>query len=60
MDIEDLEPRKVKPAPKDLAPLSVDDLHAYIAGLEAEIVRARAEIGARQSHRSAAESFFRR
>jgi uncharacterized small protein (DUF1192 family) len=38
----------------------VDDLRHYIASLRAEIARAEAAIAARESHRSAAESFFRK
>jgi uncharacterized small protein (DUF1192 family) len=37
----------------------VGELEAYVAALRAEIVRAEAAIAARQSHRAAAESFFR-
>lgn len=39
--------------------MGVEDLHAYIAGLRAEIARAEAEIQRKQGHRSAAESVFR-
>ena len=53
-------PVKKAAAPKDLTPLSVDELQHYIAGLEAEIARARAAISAKQSHRSGAESLFKR
>ena len=55
---EDL-PRKPKPAPKDLGPLSLAELDAYIQALEAEIARARAEIAAKQRHRSGAEGLFK-
>ena len=53
-------PVKKAAAPKDLTPLSVDELQHYIAGLEVEIARARAAISAKQSHRSGAESLFKR
>jgi len=46
--------------PRDLTPLSVDELQRCIAGLEAEITRARAAIAAKQDHRSGAESLFKR
>jgi uncharacterized small protein (DUF1192 family) len=51
-----------KPAfkPPDLATWSVEDLEAYIARLEAEIVRARAGIEAKQSIRGAAEALFKK
>ncbi|MBP2230687.1 uncharacterized small protein (DUF1192 family) [Azospirillum agricola] len=60
MSFEDLEPRTAKPAPKDLNVLGVAELNDYIAGLEAEIARARAAIAAKQAQKSAAEAFFRK
>lgn len=59
MDLEDFEPRKQKPKPKDLSSISVGDLEEYIAMLEAEIARVREEIGRKQSHKSAAAAFFK-
>ena len=44
MDEEDLLPRNKKPQPKDLSLLGIAELEEYIAGLESEIARARAEI----------------
>jgi uncharacterized small protein (DUF1192 family) len=58
-DDEDL-PLKRPAAPKDLTPLSIDELKHYIAGLEAEIARARAAIAAKESHRSGVDSLFKR
>ena len=60
MDLEDLEPRKAKPKPRNLDPLSVDELNDYIGELEAEIARVRQEIARKQAHRSAAAAFFKR
>ena len=57
---EDLEPRKAKPAPKDLTVMGVAEIEAYIATLEAEIDRARAANAAKQAQKSAAEAFFRK
>jgi uncharacterized small protein (DUF1192 family) len=57
---DDLEPRSKKPKAKDLSLLSVAELEAYIEALEAEIVRARNEISARQKQKSGAESIFKR
>jgi len=57
---EDLEPRKAKPAPKDLTVMGVAEIEAYIVTLEAEITRARAAIAAKQAQKSAAEAFFRK
>ena len=59
MDAEDLEPRKQKPKPKDLELMGVEELEEYIAGLQAEIDRARAVIDGKQSHKGAAEAFFK-
>ena len=60
MDPEDLEPRARKPAPKNLDEMSVAALEEYIAGLEAEIARARAAIAAKRSSRQGAETFFKK
>lgn len=57
---EDLEPRKAKPAPKDLTVMGVAEIEAYIATLEAEIARARTAIAAKQAQKSAAEAFFKK
>ncbi len=46
--------------PRDLTPLSVDELLRRIGELEAEIARARAAIAAKQDHRSGAEALFKR
>ncbi|MDX1922205.1 MAG: DUF1192 domain-containing protein [Alphaproteobacteria bacterium] len=59
MDLEDFEPRKQKPKPKDLSAISVGDLEEYIAMLEGEIARVREEIARKQSHKSAAAAFFK-
>lgn len=60
LDTDDLEPAKKKAPVKDLASLSVAELQNYIATLEAEIERARATIEAKQAHRNAADSLFKR
>lgn len=59
MDFDDLEPRQKPKAPKPLDRHSVEELNDYIAALEAEIERARAEIAKKQGHRSTAEAFFK-
>ena len=60
IELEDLEPRKVKAPLKDLTTWSVAELEAYIAAMEAEIGRARAAIRAKEAHRSGAEALFRK
>jgi uncharacterized small protein (DUF1192 family) len=60
VDEEDLMPRHQPPKPKDLTPLGVAELEAYIAGLEAEIARARTEIAVKEKQRSGAEALFKR
>ena len=60
MEDEDLEPRNKPKLPKDLSMLGIAELEAYIAGLEAEIGRARGEITARLAQRRGAEGLFRR
>lgn len=60
MEEQDLEPRTKRQKPKDLEVMSVEALNEYIAGLEAEIERARAEIAKKQDSRAAAESVFRK
>ncbi len=60
MDLDDLEPRR-KPQPvKDLSGWSISDLEAYIAELEAEILRARTVIKGKQAQKSAADLFFKK
>ena len=60
MDIDEIEPRRQTTQQKPLDPLSVGELEEYIAALEAEIVRARAAIAAKQSHKAGADSLFRK
>jgi len=60
MEEQDLEPLTKRQKPKDLEVMSVEALNEYIAGLEAEIERARAEIAKKQDSRAAAESVFRK
>jgi len=60
VDEEDLVPRNQPKKPKDLTLLGVAELEEYIAVLDAEIARARAEIAAKQKQRSGAEALFKR
>jgi len=60
MDLEDLEPRKQKPKPKDLDVMGVEELEDYLANLEAEAERVKEKIAAKKSYMSGAESLFKR
>ncbi len=60
MDEEDLLPQRRKPPPRDLTLMGIAELEDYIAWLEEEIARARAEIAAKRSHRGGAEALFKR
>lgn len=65
MDLDELLPKKpddplVQLARQDLDPISVDELHARIAALEAEIARTRAKIEASVSFRAGAEAMFKK
>jgi len=61
MEEEDLprkRPRRREKQPLDL--LGVEELNEYIAELREEITRVEADIARKRSHRSAADSFFRK
>lgn len=60
MDVDDLEPQKRKPKPKNLEDMSIEALNEYIAELESEIARARESIAAKQAAQADADSFFRK
>jgi uncharacterized small protein (DUF1192 family) len=60
IDDEDLTPQRQPPKLKDLTLLGIAELEEYIAGLDNEIARARAEIAAKQKQRSGAEALFKR
>jgi len=59
MDTDDLEPRKAKPKPKNLDPMSVEDLLEYIEDLKAEIRRVEENMAKKKAHLSAAASLFK-
>jgi uncharacterized small protein (DUF1192 family) len=60
MDDEDLAPRKAKPAPKNLDPMSIEELGDYIAELKAEITRVESEITKKKKVRDGAAALFRK
>jgi uncharacterized small protein (DUF1192 family) len=57
---DDLAPRSKVPKKRDLTPLSLAELEAYIAEMEAEILRVREAIAAKRHQRGGAESLFKR
>jgi uncharacterized small protein (DUF1192 family) len=60
MDIDDLEPRKQPPKPKDLGAYSIEDLRGYIGLLKAEISRAEAMIAQKDKQMNAASAIFKK
>ena len=60
MNEEDLTPQKAPAKLRELDALSVGELEDYIAELEAEIRRVRADIEKKQSHRAGVEGLFKR
>lgn len=60
LDEEDLprRPRRLEKLPLDL--LGIEELRDYIGELREEILRVEADIARKQSHRSAADAFFRK
>jgi uncharacterized small protein (DUF1192 family) len=60
MEDDDLEPQRTKPAQPVLDSLSIEELEAYIADLEGEIVRVRGEIDKKRSHRESIEAVFKK
>lgn len=65
MDLDELFPDKPGDpltllARQDLDPLSVDELHARIAALEAEIARVKARIETAVNFRASADAIFRK
>lgn len=59
MDVDDLEPQKQKPAPKNLEVMSIAALKEYIGELEAEIARVREAIASKEKARNGADRFFK-
>jgi uncharacterized small protein (DUF1192 family) len=65
MDLDELFPNKPEDpltllGRQDLDPLSVDELHARIEALEAEIARVKAKIDASMSFRANADAIFKK
>ena len=53
-------PRKRRLDPLVLDSLGIDELRLYIDELKTEIMRVEADIGRKHSHRTTADSFFKR
>ena len=56
-DLPQRRTRRLEKLPLDL--LGIDELNDYIGELRDEIARVEADIARKQSHRSAADSFFK-
>ena len=56
---DDLDPKTKKVTLLDLSPLSIEDLTNRIADYEAEIVRMKAAIKAKEAQRSSAAALFK-
>ena len=60
-ELDDLDPRNAKKAkPLNLDDMNIEDLREYVSVLKAEITRVEDKIKAKQSHASAAASFFKK
>lgn len=59
-ELDDLDPRNAKKKPLNLDEMNIGDLEEYVAAMKAEIERVEAKIKAKQTHASAAASFFKR
>ena len=60
MDLDELEPRKGRPQPKNLEIMGVEELEDYILRLQAEIERVQAALDKKRGHRGSAEALFKR
>lgn len=59
-DDNDAKSKRAAAGPPDLSGWSVAELEAYIARLEVEMARARAEIASKSKMRDAAEALFKK
>ena len=59
MELEDLEPRKQTPKPKDLEVMGIEELETYLAELEGEAARVREKIATKQAYLKGAAGFFK-
>jgi uncharacterized small protein (DUF1192 family) len=59
MDLDELEPQKKKPAPKDLDALGVEQLEEYLTELETEAERVRVKLAEKKDYLAGAQDFFK-
>ena len=59
MDLDELEPRKPKPTPKNLDVMSIEELNDYIAEMKTEIQRVEEKVAAKKAHINAAAGIFK-
>jgi uncharacterized small protein (DUF1192 family) len=59
-DLDDLDPKHKKAAPKNLDSLNIGDLQEYIAALKTEIARVEEKLKSKQSAANAAAAFFQK
>ena len=59
MDLEELEPRKQKPQPRNLDVMSIEELNNYIEEMRTEIKRVEEKIAAKKAHINAAAGIFK-
>lgn len=60
MDVDDLEPQRGAPKPRNLEVMSLEALREYIAELEAEISRALEMISLKEEAQEDADSVFKK
>ena len=60
MDINDDLPQNMPKPKRDLDPMSIEELNDYIAEMQEEIERVRAEIAKKEAHRSGVEALFKK
>jgi uncharacterized small protein (DUF1192 family) len=56
---EDDRPQNVPKPKRDLDPMSIEELNEYIAEMQEEIERVRAEIAKKEAHRAGVDSLFK-
>ena len=60
VDINDDLPQNIPKPKRDLDPMSIEELHDYIAEMNEEIERVLGEISKKEAHRSGVEALFKK